>query len=397
MNEYAKQANSQRKSKIASYVRNDPHERTDASGYEPSGAQNGDVQTGMRVLSRRQYAGGGQVNGSMSCAHAGRKPRATGGKAIADALVNRDDREANKSRDGIKFVGGFMAGGRAHKAVGGSMGLQPVPRASGGGSWKKGVNAYTDSNGNKPFSRSVGQVKKDYGVDMGGRPDRYVDVVPKPTESPGMTAAKKRASGGAAHGAGCGCSMCSGGRAKRASGGGNWIAGAIKHKGALHKELGVPAGEKIPEKKLDKAAKMGGKEGARARLAKTLEGFHKADGGVIDGGTRPKGGRMARKGGGRTKKGMNVNIIIAPSQPSPRPMMPPQGGPPMPPGAGPMGLHAGAPPPVGPPPQMPPAGAGMPRKDGGSVVGKFAKPGRYPIKNASGGAKGRLEKIRAYG
>jgi hypothetical protein len=39
----------------------------------------------------------------------------------------------------------------------------------------------------------------------------------------------------------------------------------------------------------------------------------------------------------------------------------------------------------------------MPRKDGGSVVGHFAKPGRYPIKNASGGAKGRLEKIRAYG
>jgi hypothetical protein len=39
----------------------------------------------------------------------------------------------------------------------------------------------------------------------------------------------------------------------------------------------------------------------------------------------------------------------------------------------------------------------MPRKDGGGVVGKFAKPGRYPIKDAAGGAKGRLEKIRAYG
>ena len=55
----------------------------------------------------------------------------------------------------------------------------------------------------------------------------------------------------------------------------NWIAGAIKHPGALHKELGVPRGKKIPAKKLNAAAKKGGKLGKRARLAKTLAGFHK--------------------------------------------------------------------------------------------------------------------------
>lgn len=49
-----------------------------------------------------------------------------------------------------------------------------------------------------------------------------------------------------------------------------WISGAIKKPGALRKELGVKKGEKIPEKKLDAAAKKGGKEGERARLAKTL-------------------------------------------------------------------------------------------------------------------------------
>lgn len=53
----------------------------------------------------------------------------------------------------------------------------------------------------------------------------------------------------------------------------NFIAGAIKHPGALHKELGVPAGKKIPEAKLNAAAKAGGKEGQRARFAKTLRGF----------------------------------------------------------------------------------------------------------------------------
>lgn len=55
----------------------------------------------------------------------------------------------------------------------------------------------------------------------------------------------------------------------------HWIKGAIKHPGALHKELGVPQGEKIPAKKLAKAAKAGGKLGQRARLAETLSGFHR--------------------------------------------------------------------------------------------------------------------------
>lgn len=53
----------------------------------------------------------------------------------------------------------------------------------------------------------------------------------------------------------------------------NWIAGAVQHPGALHKEMGVPAGKKIPAKKLAAAAKKGGVEGKRARLAETLKGF----------------------------------------------------------------------------------------------------------------------------
>ena len=51
----------------------------------------------------------------------------------------------------------------------------------------------------------------------------------------------------------------------------NWIAGAIKHKGALHKQLHVPADEPIPAEKLNAAAEKGGKLGKRARLAKTLK------------------------------------------------------------------------------------------------------------------------------
>ena len=49
-----------------------------------------------------------------------------------------------------------------------------------------------------------------------------------------------------------------------------WIQKAVKKPGALHKQLGVPAGEKIPAGKLAAAAKKGGKMGQRARLAQTL-------------------------------------------------------------------------------------------------------------------------------
>lgn len=56
---------------------------------------------------------------------------------------------------------------------------------------------------------------------------------------------------------------------------GNFIKGAIKHPGALHKQLGVKPGEKIPAGKLAAAAKKGGKEGQRARLALTLARLRK--------------------------------------------------------------------------------------------------------------------------
>lgn len=55
-----------------------------------------------------------------------------------------------------------------------------------------------------------------------------------------------------------------------------WIQKAIKYPGALHKELGVPMGKKIPEKKIAKAEKSSNPMLAkRAKLAKTLSGLRK--------------------------------------------------------------------------------------------------------------------------
>lgn len=52
-----------------------------------------------------------------------------------------------------------------------------------------------------------------------------------------------------------------------------WIQDAIKKPGSLRKELHVKKGKKIPASKLKAAAKKGGKEGKRARLAETLKKF----------------------------------------------------------------------------------------------------------------------------
>lgn len=57
---------------------------------------------------------------------------------------------------------------------------------------------------------------------------------------------------------------------------GHWIQGAIKHPGALHRELHVPQGQKIPAKKLEKAEHSSNPtERKRAILAETLKGMHK--------------------------------------------------------------------------------------------------------------------------
>jgi hypothetical protein len=49
-----------------------------------------------------------------------------------------------------------------------------------------------------------------------------------------------------------------------------WIQRAIKHKGALRRQLGVRKGETIPQAALERASRAKGTLGRRARLAKTL-------------------------------------------------------------------------------------------------------------------------------
>lgn len=56
----------------------------------------------------------------------------------------------------------------------------------------------------------------------------------------------------------------------------NWIAGATKNKGGLHKSLGVPAGEKIPKGRIAKATHSSNpKVRKQADLAMTLSKMRK--------------------------------------------------------------------------------------------------------------------------
>lgn len=82
--------------------------------------------------------------------------------------------------------------------------------------------------------------------------------------------------------------------------GGKWIQDMHMKEGALHKNLGVPEDKKIPKKKLNAAAKKGGKVGERARAAKTLGKFAKGGKSSCD--------KMAAGGAAKVRRGFpNVN------------------------------------------------------------------------------------------
>lgn len=167
---------------------------------------------------------------------------------------------------------------------------------------------------------------------------------------------------------------------RKAGGRANFIGHAIKHPGALHEELHVPKGEKIPERKLEKAEHSSNpKERKRAQFAEELKGFrHKrADGGEVPqtrfnfapveagemakAGGLKSGGRAERKAGGRAKGKTNINIVIAQHPPGGQAQAPGMGEPPpAPKPAGmPMPMPAAQSPTIGAPaPPMPPAGGG---------------------------------------
>jgi len=317
----------------------------DASGWKEPTMET-ERKTGGRPVPRA-FKRGGKVEGEESKAHAGRKPRASGGKL--ESYLNRaksDEVKSNRTRTS-EF---------APIAVAAKAGQQELKRF-------KGIKAAEE--------KLEGKAK-----------------VPATL-----------ASGGKVHAKGCTCKMCNGGEAKvsretRATG------GSANYEGGTR-----PTGGRLSHANGGKAASAKGatRTSSDVRSPTRTSTSTKADtkgnvtvtGGAGDGdttvnvsgkrakkafgGTPITGERMPRKDGGRTKgkTDIHININSAPKPPMPMPVpMPPAGAmpPPMNGGSLPPGLGV-------PPPAM---GAGpMPRASGGRTI----------LDAGAGGGLGRLEKI----
>jgi hypothetical protein len=122
MSELAKNARKAMHAKIKRITKNDSDNskhQIDASDFAGYPNLNTTEKTGARPISRRQFRKGGKVvkmHGEHAKHHAGRKARKSGGKALtANSLINRNVREANEEREGIKHIGAFKKGGKVHR------------------------------------------------------------------------------------------------------------------------------------------------------------------------------------------------------------------------------------------------------------------------------------------
>jgi hypothetical protein len=421
--------------------------KVDASSYGPEEVLNSEVKTGMRPISRRAYKKGGKVvavSGADAKQNAGKKPRAGKKHLTVDALVNRNYKDANESREGKKHIGALKTGGRAVKK-------------SHGGSMEEGISTRpTTDSGRRMTNEELGMVP-------GGG---YTAPAPKPKKAPpapvkrsgpsaktvSETAAymrNVRKSGGRAWEGSAkdeaqdkklakkyGMSMSDwekskmdkkhdtqhsakglnkGGRTGKSLGGvlkdvgkyaalgvaGNEIVknpsllmgglGALAYKAFGKKKDGAPAaGPAVAGKK--RGGKLTSLDGEMQTQEKVGGRIAKRDGGSLAGLEMNSGGRAKKK-----KSGTNINIVIATGKSQPQ-MDPdaqqapaPQGVPvQMPPPPQP---QAGAPMPMPMPAPMPPVGgpgAGpqpMPRKRGGRTYRSYKD-----MDAGAGSGLGRLEK-----
>src|SRR6202789_2366163 len=115
MSDMSREARTKAREKVERLTRSNSGD-VDASGWREPLGEKGTIQTGLRPVSRQNFRSGGKVAGLAGAMRADRKPRKSGGRTFADALINRDVKEANESREGQKHIGGMARGGHADAA-----------------------------------------------------------------------------------------------------------------------------------------------------------------------------------------------------------------------------------------------------------------------------------------
>ena len=402
MSEMAKKARAAMKAKAKS-ITTDPHQKVDSSTWTPPEPLETTAKTGMRPVSRRAYKKGGKVEGANAKANMGKKARASGGQTMANDWINRNAKEANEERPGVKHVGGMKKGGRAAHATKGFVPPKnpPMPPI-------------------RPKDLDAGPVDAKM-LDKLTTPE-YRNALenksPQPTDLYDADQVKALEHG----------TNKRGGRAKRMDGGMMPPPGMAQ---PMDPRLGIvkPKAMNFTNNPVIPGQKKGGKVEKhedvaedKALIKKMVKASarvgKKTGGGIFTGPSYPgkipgvTGGRIARASGGKTKGKTDINIIIngggkdqgqmggmpgmprpigmaggMPPPPPPGPMPPPgmmAGAPPMPP------MPAGGPPGLPPgmmPPGMPPGGPPLPRKSGGRAY--------HSAKDMNAGAasgEGRLEK-----
>ena len=149
-------------------------QKVDSSDWTAPAAINADAKTGMRPISKRAYKDGGKVSGSAAPARADRKARKSGGRVeteIGVGMANKDMKEANEKREGVKHVGALKRGGKA-RATGGSVPSDVETQTN---------KARIGNEKIKPVRGAAGHYKKGGGVKKAGGGGSWLEkVVGKP-------------------------------------------------------------------------------------------------------------------------------------------------------------------------------------------------------------------------
>lgn len=364
MSEMARAARAAMKAKASRLSSGEPKAKVDASTWTPPEMMNTGMKTGMRPLTRRAFKKGGKViekcEGGKAMKRADRKARKDGGRSLVTDLINRNDKKANKAREGgDAHVGGYAKGGDVaqdkkliKKAIrqhdknmhGGKS--EEIKLKKGGRTGKqeggKAIPGDAPTRGYTPNSQATGETYKDVG-----------DLIEKKGLAP-----KEKAKGGGTY---FGGTRPTGGRMPKADGGKSdsryWTEGGTRSTdptvGATPSLKDAIAAKAVhPKTSEDDWAQMS--PGMKREILRSMQ-------------------RKGRKSGGRAKGKTNIIISINPQrgdQQQPQQMMPKMPTPP------PMAAPPVAPPAMGPgaPPPMPPMAPPPPGLAGGAPGGMPPKP-----------------------